>query len=465
MRDKYQKQANNLKTSMMNKINNEAERATIGAMLLEKEALYEVIDFLKPEMFSDKFLQDVYKAILSVEAHSEVDLVTVSEELKKTSQDVNPHELAELSDVVSSGIHVKEHGMIVYQDFLRRKFNLQCLQGSHNTNDKSLDISDIIHSHIFEVENMTNTTEITSTRHIGKIAVESYKGYQERAERAKQGESPGIHTGLKVLDRALHGFQRGCVYILAARPGMGKSAFMLNIARKTAKLGNSVLIISLEMTRRSLVDRMVIAESGVNASDYKSGRLIPDEVYSMGIALDNISRLPIHVNDTASMTIQQIKAQSKKLKRRESCDLILIDYLQLIDMQQLNGKSKNDEVAACSRAIKVMAKDLDIPVVLLSQLNRDVEKRSDKIPMLSDLRDSGAIEQDADAVLFIHRESYYTDTADRNSGVIRVAKNREECQGDVRFWVSSDVTDFRDEPPTKREPIKEVDTNEENLPF
>ena len=425
----------------------EAERATIGAMLLEKEALYEVIDFLKPEMFSDNFLQNVYKAILTVETHSEVDLITVAEELLKTKETANIAELAELSDVVSSGAHVREHGMIVYQDYLRRKFNLQCLQGSTNTNDKSVDISDIIDKHIFEVENLTNTSEITATQHIGKIAADAMRGYQERAERAEKGEAPGIHTGLKKLDKILHGFQRGCVYILAARPGMGKTALMLNIARKTAKQGNGVLVFSLEMTRRSLFDRMAIAESGVNASQYKAGRLIPDEVYSMGIAMENLSILPIHVNDTASMTVQQIKAQAKKIKRKEGCDLVMIDYLQLIDMKSISGKTKNDEVAECSRAIKVMARDLDVPVVLLSQLNRGVEARGDKIPMLSDLRDSGAIEQDADAVLFIHRESYYTDTADKNKGVIRVAKNREERQGDVFFWVSDDVTNFQDESP------------------
>src|SRR5690554_4825230 len=443
--------------------NIEAERATIGAMLIEKEALYEVIDFLKPEMFSDKFLEDVYKAILAVEAHSEVDIVTVAEELKKSKQDANLYELATISGEVSSGAHVRAHGMIVYQDYLRRKFNLQCLQGANATSDKSMDISDIIHNHIFDVENLTNTDEVSSTVHISKLAADSMKRYQERAKRAEKGEAPGIHTGLRKLDKALHGFQGGCLYILAARPGMGKTAFMLNIARKTAKRGNSVAVFSLEMTKEALMDRMAIAESGVNSSELKAGRLVPDEVYSFGTALEDSSNLPIHVNDTASMSVQQIKAQAKKLKRKGDLDLILIDYLQLIDMGSFRGGTRNDEVAACSRAIKVMAKDLDVPVVLLCRLSRKVEERGDKMPMLSDLRDSGAIEQEADSVLFIHRESYYSDSANRNEGIIRVAKNREEAPGDVRFWVSDDVTDFRDEPPySKTEKIKE---EAEGLPF
>lgn len=422
----------------------EAERATIGALLLEKNAIYEVISILKPDMFYDLFLRSVYTAILNVEGRSEIDLVTVAAELRKIKPDGDISQLYDLMDVVTSAAHVLTHARIVLQEYMRRSFMESCIRSLGEANDPSIDVADVIDNHVYSVENLSDNTGVDPAAPIGKIAVEAMKEYENRAKRAEQGESVGIHTGLKKLDQALHGFQRGCVYVLASRPGMGKTAFALNIARKTAKKGNAVLIFSLEMTKRSLIDRMVIAESGVNASDYKLGRLIPDEVYSMGKALEGLSLLPISISDAASITVQQIRAMAKKLKRQKGIDLIIIDYLQLIDMASLNGKSKNDEVAACSRAIKILAKDLDVPVVLLSQLNRDVERRADKIPMLSDLRDSGAIEQDADAVLFIHRESYYTDDADRNSGLIRVAKNREETTGDVGFWVSDNVTDFRD---------------------
>lgn len=423
----------------------EAERATIGALLLEKNAIYEVISILKPDMFYDPFLRSVYTAILNVEGRSEIDLVTVAAELRKIKPDGDISQLYDLMDVVTSAAHVLTHARIVLQEYMRRSFMESCMRSLGEANDPSIDVADVIDNHVYSVENLSDNTGVDPAAPIGKIAVEAMKEYENRAKRAEQGESVGIHTGLKKLDQALHGFQRGCVYVLASRPGMGKTAFALNIARKTAKKGNAVLIFSLEMTKRSLIDRMVIAESGVNASDYKLGRLIPDEVYSMGKALEGLSLLPISISDAASITVQQIRAMAKKLKRQKGVDLIIIDYLQLIDMASLNGKSKNDEVAACSRAIKILAKDLNVPVVLLSQLNRDVERRADKIPMLSDLRDSGAIEQDADAVLFIHRESYYTDDADRNSGLIRVAKNREETTGDVGFWVSDNVTDFRDE--------------------
>lgn len=446
--------------------NPEAEKATVAAMLIETTAVYEVIDFLKPEMFYNKFLQQAYEAILAVESKSKVDIVTVSEEMKKRNDKANLYELAMLSGEMGSAAHIWIHARIVYQDFKRRQLALACAKTLAESNDLSIDVADLIDYHMASIEDVSNTTIENETVSISKVAVESYKGYEERARKAKEGVSIGVHTGLNVLDKALHGFQKGCMYILAARPAMGKTAFMLNIARKTAKHGNKVFIVSLEMTRRSLVDRMIIAESGINASEYRSGNLSQDEFLSMAQSQENISLLPIEINDTPLMSVQQIKAQAKKLKRQNKLDIILIDYLQLIDMPRM--QSRDNEVSATTRSIKVMAKELEVPVVLLSQLNREVERRSDKVPMLSDLRESGAIEQDADAVLFIHRESYYNDQADRDKGIIRLAKNREERTGDVEFWVNENITDFRDYP--LQNPISSIQNNqfskkEEDLPF
>ncbi len=450
-KQKSQKNMNNSVDMLNLPHNDEAERATIGAMLLEKTAVYEVLDFLKPEMFYNEFLSEVYKAILTVEAHSEVDLITVSEAMRKNKKEFDILDLVNLSEEVTSAAHIQIHARIVYQDYLRRKFILNCAKSLTESNDMSVDVSDLIDRHIYEIENLSDVSDVGLTESIGKVAVEAYNNYKDRAERAKQGESVGIHTGLRKLDNVLHGFQKGAVYILAARPGMGKSAFMINIARRTAMKGNNVLIFSLEMTKQSLIDRMVIADSGINSEDYKAGRLTQEEYISMAESFDRLSLLPISINDTASISIQQIRSQAKKFKRQGKCDLIMIDYLQLIDMAQMKGKSTNDEVAAVSRSVKIMAKDLDVPVVLISQLNRNMENRTDKRPMLADLRDSGAIEQDADAVLFVHRDwYYYSDTADRNSGFIRVAKNREGRTGDISFWVDDCVTNFLDEAPKSR---------------
>jgi replicative DNA helicase len=429
--------------------NPEAEKATIGALLLEKTAVYEVMDFLKPGMFYDKDLDEIYSVILEVESTSDVDLITVFEGLKKRNSKVDISLLADLSSEITSAIHVKTHAMIVFQDYMRRMLMMKCAQTLNDSKDMSVDVDDLISNHIYEVENLSDITDVGVTISIDKLAVEAYKEYQEREKRAKEGHPVGIHTGLKKLDNVLHGFQKGCVYVLAARPGMGKTAFLLNCARKTAEKGNNVLIFSLEMPKVALMNRMAIAHSGINSEAFKEGRLSQEEYISLAESLEQLSQLPISINDTASISVQQIRSQAKKMKRKGKCDIIMIDYLQLIDMHQLKGKTTNDEVSACSRAIKIMAKDLDVPVILLSQLNRGVEGRHDKRPMLSDLRDSGAIEQDADAVIFIHRDFYYTNSIeDKNKCSVIVSKNREGRAGELNIWVDDCITNFKDEAPS-----------------
>jgi replicative DNA helicase len=429
--------------------NQEAEKATIGALLLEKTAVYEVMDFLKPEMFYNKELHEIYSVILEVESTSDVDLITVFEGLKKRNSKVDISLLVDLSSYTTTAIHIKTHAMIVFQDYMRRTFIKKCAKSLADSNDLSMDIDDLISNHIFEVENLSDISEVGTTVSFDKLTVDAYREYQEREKRAKDGNAIGIHTGLKKLDSVLHGFQKGCVYVLAARPGMGKTAFLLNTARLTADKGNSVLIFSLEMPKGALINRMTVAHSGINSELFKEGRLSEDEHLSLGESLEQLSLLPISINDTASISVQQIRAQAKKMKRKGKCDIIMIDYLQLMDMSRLKGKSTNDEVTACSRAIKIMAKDLDVPVILLSQLNRGVEARNDKRPMLSDLRDSGAIEQDADAVIFIHRDFYYTKSvADKNNCSVIVAKNREGRTGELDIWVDDCITNFKDEAPT-----------------
>lgn len=250
----------------------EAEKATIGALLLEKTAVYEIIDFLKPGMFYDKDLDEIYSVILEVESTSDVDLITVYEGLKKRNSKIEAYQLAELSDITTSAIHIKTHAMIVFQDYMRRMLMMKCAQTLNDSKDMSLDVDDLISNHIYEVENLSDITDVGVTISIDKLAVEAYKEYQEREKRAKEGHPVGIHTGLKKLDNVLHGFQKGCVYVLAARPGMGKTAFLLNCARKTAEKGNNVLIFSLEMPKGALINRMAVAHSGINSESFKEGR-------------------------------------------------------------------------------------------------------------------------------------------------------------------------------------------------
>ena len=445
--------------------NEEAEKATIGAMLLEKNAVYEVIDFLKPEMFYDDFLQSVYSAILRVEENSKVDMITVVDELRKTNDNVDILRVASLSRGVMSSAHIKTHAMIIYQDYLRRKLILSCAKTISDSEDMSVDVSDLIDNHLSNIENIVHSTIENETISISTVVDESFDAYRAREKRVNEGQSIGVHTGLNKLDRVLNGFQSGTLNIIAARPAMGKTAFMLNIARKAAKRGSHVFIVSLEMTKVSLVDRMIIAESGIDSGNYKAGRLTSEEYELMIYGRERIASLPIEINDTALMTVQQIKSQAKKLKRKGKCDIILIDYLQLIEAPYVKDRTKNNEVSEITRTLKIMAKELDIPVVLLSQLSREVERRTEKIPLLSDLRDSGSIEQDADCVLFIHREHYYNENADRHSGIVRIAKNREGMVGDVYFWVNDTISDFRDEIPRSSTFVSGNYERDDDLPF
>ena len=445
--------------------NEEAEKATIGAMLLEKNAVYEVIDFLKPEMFYDDFLQSVYSAILRVEENSKVDMITVVDELRKTNDNVDILRVASLSRGVMSSAHIKTHAMIIYQDYLRRKLILSCAKTISDSEDMSVDVSDLIDNHLSNIENIVHSTIENETIPISSVVDESFEAYQERVKRVNEGQSIGVHTGLNRLDRVLNGFQAGSLNIIAARPAMGKTSFMLNIARKAAKRGHNIFIVSLEMTNVSLVDRMIIAESGIDSGNYKAGRLTSEEYELMIYGRERIASLPIEINDTALMTVQQIKSQAKKLKRKGKCDIILIDYLQLIEAPYVKDRTKNNEVSEITRTLKIMAKELDIPVVLLSQLSREVERRTEKIPLLSDLRDSGSIEQDADCVLFIHREHYYNENADKHSGIVRIAKNREGMVGDVYFWVNDTISDFRDEIPRSSTFVSGNYERDDDLPF
>ena len=421
--------------------NIEAEKATLAALITEKNAIYDVVDFLKPEMFYDSFHKQVYEAILKLENTSGIDLVTVVEEVSKGGDGKAAYKIADLSDMVGSATHVAVHAMVVYQYWLRRNLITKCYETVLLSQNMTEDVTELISNHAENIDNIANSTIESETKPISKVALQAYNNYSEREKKSQEGKTIYVSTGVRTIDEYVR-LKGGDLVILAARPAMGKTAFMLNIARKTAKIGNNVLIFSLEMTDVSLVDRLVIAESGIDPESYKTGRLIPQEFESMYDGQNNISMLPVMINDRPLMTVQQIKAQAKKQKRDGKCDIVLIDYLQLIEMP--SKQNRDTEVSATTRALKIAAKELNVPIIVLSQLNRNVENRASKIPMLADLRESGAIEQDADIVMFIHREAYYSDNADRNEATIRIAKNREGKTGDITIWVNDTITDFRD---------------------
>ena len=312
--------------------------------------------------------------------------------------------------------------------------------------DRTLDIEDTIYSGIKMLENIAKGMTVgTNTADLRTLSHESMSMYERRKENLLDGRKTGILTGIDKLDNTLLGLKGGQLVILAARPAMGKTAFALNIARTAAMSGHPTVIFSLEMSGVSLSDRMLIAHGDFNAAAFRKGALTDTEEANLSQSVDCLGELPITVDDTSGLQIQQISSVAKNLQRKGKCELVIIDYLQLVRIKSENRNySREQEVAETTKFAKGMAKSLNVPVVLLSQLSRKCEERQDKTPILSDLRESGSIEQDADIVLMLHRPAYYDRSEEQGMGIVRVAKNRDGRTGDVKFHHNKTLTRFTD---------------------
>lgn len=428
----------------------ETESAVLGALLCESSAIHEVSTLLTPEIFFRPDYAAMYAAIEAIHNRGErPDMILVLNELQRRGTLETAGGAANIANVASrigSSVNVFEHACYLHQLYLSRRLVLAGHLISKNAADLSKDVDDSIAESLQAIEQISddaiknaNTFDLRQSTHV------SLSRYQERKENAKNGLKTAITTGLGKLDDVLGGLARTQLIILASRPAMGKTSFLLNTALSAAKNGIAVVVFSLEMSHTALTDRMIISEGRLNADHYRRAYLNPNEETVMCNSADYLSALPITIDDTANISMQQIKARAKNLKRKGKCDLVLIDYLQLIDMRSSNRTyNREQEVSMCSRAAKCMAKDLDIPVMLLSQLSRKCEDRADKTPLLSDLRESGAIEQDADVVLFIHRPEYYDGSAEKGVGVIRIAKQRDGKTGDIKFKYNESITVISD---------------------
>lgn len=430
--------------------NLETEKAVIGALLVESDAISEVISILKPETFYDESLGMIYSAIAGLYSENiKPDMITVTKSLMK-SGDLDkvggPFALSMLSGYIASATNIVEHAQYLHQLWLARSLAVVGMEIAAKAADPTVDIDDTITGAIKSVEGIAENTDYNSRMSdISFVAKQCIDSYQMRKEKDKSGQDIGITTGLSKLDQVTGGWEPGQLIILAARPGMGKTALLLHFAKSAAMKGTPIAIFSLEMGGISLTDRLILSECDINSGHYKFGKLSAEEESMLCNAVDNISFMPISIDDTPNISIQQIKVRARNLQRKGKCGFILIDYLQLIDMRSSNKSyNREQEVSQCSRAAKVMAKELGVPVVLLSQLSRKSEERSDKMPLLSDLRESGAIEQDADIVMFIHRPEYHNKTAEKGFGEIRIAKQRNGATGDIRFRYNENLTKITD---------------------
>lgn len=433
----------------------DCEEAVIGALLLEKDSLSRVSDVLTPEMFYSHTNKIIYQSIGILEKENRpVDMLTVIEQLRKDGaleQVGGVSYIAQLTQKVVSSAHIEYHSNIILQKFLARRIITDCSKIIKNAFDETKDIDDTLNEAETAIANLKDgITSSSEMQHISKLMSKSLHEMHDRIEAQEQGIQRGINTGLADLNKTTNGWQNGNLVVIAGRPAMGKTAMALHFTKSAARTGTHVAVFSLEMTGKSLADRMILSEANISPDKFKSGRMSQDEAIEVEKSLNSLYNLPIYIDDGSNMTMSKIRSKCRILKKNNQLGLIIIDYLQLAEGESKSG-NREQEISAMSRAAKKMAKEFDVPLILLSQLSRAVEQREQKIPQLSDLRESGAIEQDADMVCFLYRPEYYGTTIKDKDGnpiknylELRIAKFREGNTGVIKAIHNGSLTKIFD---------------------
>ncbi|WMM24677.1 replicative DNA helicase [Tissierella sp. MB52-C2] len=423
----------------------EAEQSVLGAMILNKEAINTAIEIIRPDDFYKEANKEIFESILVLFNKNEpVDLITLSEELKRrgTLENIGGVTyLANISSSIATTANVKYYCKIVEEKSILRRLINSC----DDVIAKSYENSDEVNTIIEKAEK--SIFDITQGRHregfspISEVLLDSFSQIEERA--ANQGTLTGLTTGFIDLDNKLSGLQKSDLVLLAARPSMGKTAISVNIVTNAAlKASASVAVFSLEMSKEQLVQRMISATAHVDLQKIISGRLEEEEWLQVINSMGPLSQANVFIDDTPGISLMEMKAKCRRLKIEKGLDLVMIDYLQLM---QLEGKqeSRQQEISTISRGLKALAKEMDCPVIALSQLSRAPELRTDHRPILSDLRESGAIEQDADVVLFLYRDDYYNeDSEKKNIGEVIIAKHRNGPTGSIELVFKKEFTKF-----------------------
>jgi replicative DNA helicase len=432
----------------------EIERVVLGALMLEKDAYSSISEILRPECFYDKKHELIFEAIVDLAVSMRpIDMLTVAEQLKKNGNLQTAGDLlyiSELTSNVASTAHLVYHAKIIAQKFISReliRFS-GLIQGK--AFDETLDIEELMQEaegKLFEISQRNIKKDAVQINPVIKEAINAI----ERAAQKKEGLS-GLSSGFMNLDKITSGWQNSDLIIIAARPAMGKTAFVLSMAKNMAvHFNTSLAIFSLEMSNVQLVNRLIINVCELSGEKIKSGRLEPYEWEQLDHKINELYDAPIYVDDTPSLSVFELRTKARRLVREHDVRCIIIDYLQLMNASGMSYGSREQEVSMISRSLKGLAKELNIPIIALSQLNRGVEARTGaegKRPQLADLRESGAIEQDADMVCFIHRPEYYgikEDSEGRDlTGLaeIIIAKHRNGAIGDVWLTFKSNFVRF-----------------------
>lgn len=406
----------------------EAEQSTLGAAMASKDALADILEILQPEDFYDNANQEIYRAILDLFRESRpVDIVTVCDELKKRNALEAAKGRAYVASLVSDTPFSRngaEYARIVSEkSSLRRLIRAaeQIQEQSFEESEETETILDRAEQSIFEIAQKKQQRDYSPLK---DILLENIAAIEKAMQ--TQGQIIGLPTGYKRLDELTSGFQRSDLIILAARPAMGKTAFALNIALNAAQKANaSVLIFSLEMSKGQLGQRLLAMDSKVEMQRLKTGKLERSDWDRIALSSDFLSKSKITIDDNAGVGVMEMKNKCRRLKAAQGLDLIIVDYLQLM---KADGRADNrqQEISTLSRHLKLLAREMDCPVIVLSQLSRAPESRPDHRPVLSDLRESGSIEQDADMVIFLYRDDYYTKEESEKPGIceVNLAKHR-----------------------------------------
>jgi len=431
------------------------EEAVLGAMMLEQDAVTAVIDILKPQVFYKEAHQRIFKAIYNLFSKSEpVDILTVTNELKSNGElDIvgGPYYITMLTSRIASAANVEYHARIIIQKHIQReliKISSETIKEAFEDTTDVFNLLDKAEQNLFNISENSLRRNYEDMPSLVRQAIEDI-------ESARRNETTfrGVPSGYTELDRITSGWQKSDLIILAARPSMGKTAFALSIARNIAVDFNMpVAVFSLEMSAVQLVTRLISSESEIPAEKLKTGNLAEHEWHQLNSKVNNLVEANIFIDDTPALSIFELRAKCRRLKQQHDIQMVFIDYLQLMTLGGNSKGNREQEISQISRSLKALAKELDIPVFALSQLSRQVETRPGqaKRPILSDLRESGAIEQDADLVLFIYRPEYYKiETFDDNTptdGIaeIIIAKHRNGATGDVRLRFVRQFAKFED---------------------
>lgn len=429
--------------------NIDAETSLLGAILIDSDSIVKIADQIIADDFYDHKNGLIYEAIKQLyEKHSPIDVLTVADQLRNNNnlEDIGGASyLTELTNYVPTAAHIEQYANLVSQKALRRRLIKASQEITTLSYDEAKSLQELIESaesKLFEVSQKHVKQDIVS---LETILGESFDRLDELHK--DKGKIRGIPTGYKDLDAILAGLQRSDLIILAARPSMGKTALALNLAHNIAtKADEAVLLFSLEMSKEQLVDRMLAMESGVDAWALRTGNLSDQDFELIGQAMGTLSEAQIYIDDTPGITVSDLRTKSRREMHQHPLGLIIVDYLQLMSGGSRFGGEANrvQEISEISRGLKGIARELNVPLIALSQLSRSVESRNPQIPQLSDLRESGSIEQDADVVAFIYREDYYNKESERqNITDIFIKKHRNGPTGAIELYFEKEKQRFR----------------------